>query len=59
VYGYIAKRIIGIGERKKTKSQMNEHVRKKIKELNRRNKNKNLLEALPDGIGLVAVLGFF
>lgn len=59
VYGYKVKRIIGIGDKKNTKSQINQQVIKNIKELKIRNRNKNLLEALPDGIGLVEVLGFF
>ena len=59
VYGYKVKRIIGIGDKKNTKSQINQQVTKNIKELKIRNRNKNLLEALPDGIGLVEVLGFF
>ena len=58
VYGYKVKRIIGIGDKKNTKSQINQQVIKNIKELKIRNRNKNLLEALPDGIGLVEVLGF-
>jgi len=59
VYGYKVKRIIGIGDKKNTKSQINQQVIKNIKELKIRNRNKNLLEALPEGIGLVEVLGFF
>ena len=59
VYGYKVKRIIGIGDKKNTKSQINQQVIKNIEELKIRNRNKNLLEALPEGIGLVEVLGFF
>ena len=58
VYGYKVKSIIGIGDKKNTKSQINQQVIKNIKELKIRNRNENLLEALPDGIGLVEVLGF-
>ena len=59
VYGYKVKRIIGIGDKKNIKSQINQQVIKNIEELKIRNRNKNLLEALPEGIGLVEVLGFF
>ena len=50
---------MGIGDNKKTNQHRNQHEIKYMQTLRIRNKTRKFLDALPEGIGRLEVLGFF